>query len=355
MFSKLKSYPKKIFFFTFLPFLFSFFLCLPAHATDGSATGQQPSENTASPVDIKSAVGAAFDETNSTPPAVIAEKPSETAKAASVDEAEVTEYSAVMFVTGADTLNVRSGPSSENDKIGSFNLNQEVTVTGKTSNGWYQVDYNGSNGYVASKYLSEQSSVGATPTETPITEVATTETSTESEGTSVFQLSSITDLFTQFSATNVLVLLIIIVFISVLITTILLFRKKDADDEDDEDEEYEDDEDEYEEDDDEDEIPVKHFKQPIFSRENRAKKSNDTTRNYTSSASKKRTPDSTNRKSTSRQTEPSVTPKRNSNASPKATFQFYEFDSEQDDAQSLAEANAKIKKLQAEIDHLKKR
>ncbi len=52
----------------------------------------------------------------------------------------------------SDNLNVRSGPSTSNEIIGSFKINDTVEILGK-SNDWYKVDYKGKQGYVSSSYL----------------------------------------------------------------------------------------------------------------------------------------------------------------------------------------------------------
>ena len=64
----------------------------------------------------------------------------------------VTDYNATMYATIG--LNVRSGPGTSYASIGGYNVNDEVKVTGKCSNGWYRVDYNGKEGYCSGKYLS---------------------------------------------------------------------------------------------------------------------------------------------------------------------------------------------------------
>ena len=48
----------------------------------------------------------------------------------------------------SDNLNVRSGPSTSNEIIGSFKINDTVEILGK-SNDWYKVDYKGKQGYVS--------------------------------------------------------------------------------------------------------------------------------------------------------------------------------------------------------------
>lgn len=61
----------------------------------------------------------------------------------------------VMYAT--NSLNVRSGPSKEYDKIGNLQLADEVVVTGQCmENGWYRILYNGAEGYVSNAYVSLQ-------------------------------------------------------------------------------------------------------------------------------------------------------------------------------------------------------
>ena len=50
------------------------------------------------------------------------------------------------------TLNVRSGPSTSDNVIGTLKINSTVEILGK-SNSWYKIDYNGKQGYVSSSYL----------------------------------------------------------------------------------------------------------------------------------------------------------------------------------------------------------
>lgn len=60
-------------------------------------------------------------------------------------------------IVGA-VVNVRSGPSTETSRVGSLTANTSVTVTGQSSGSdgyvWYQVSYNGGNGYVRSDFIS---------------------------------------------------------------------------------------------------------------------------------------------------------------------------------------------------------
>ncbi len=51
------------------------------------------------------------------------------------------------------SVNVRKGPSTDYEKIGSLSFAQEINVTGAADNGWYQFDFDGQKGYVSNKYV----------------------------------------------------------------------------------------------------------------------------------------------------------------------------------------------------------
>lgn len=78
---------------------------------------------------------------------------------------ELTAMQGTFYVISQNTLNIRSGPSTKHEVIGTLKHGDQVTATGQTSDGWYQVSYNGSVGYVSSQYLSE--SVPPAASETP--------------------------------------------------------------------------------------------------------------------------------------------------------------------------------------------
>lgn len=54
-----------------------------------------------------------------------------------------------------ETVNVREQPSTDSSILGKVSAGTEITVFGTTSDGWSKVDYNGSEGYVKSEYLSD--------------------------------------------------------------------------------------------------------------------------------------------------------------------------------------------------------
>ena len=59
-----------------------------------------------------------------------------------------------MYAKGS--VNTRSGPSTDYEKLGGLTTNQEVHVTGQSKEtGWYEIEINGSKQYVSDKYLSD--------------------------------------------------------------------------------------------------------------------------------------------------------------------------------------------------------
>lgn len=96
----------------------------------------------------------------------------------------VEDMTATMYAQRA--VNVRSGPSTDYDKIGGLNTNDEVKVTGRASTGWYRIEYAGKEGYVSNNYLGDKKvevQVQAPANNTPATNTTTTTTpATSTEG-----------------------------------------------------------------------------------------------------------------------------------------------------------------------------
>lgn len=83
-----------------------------------------------------------------------------------VPEFTVTELTATKYAT--QSVNVRSGPSTDYDKIGGLTTNQEVQVTGQASTGWYRFIWtDGREAYVSDKYLSDSKVEKPAASETP--------------------------------------------------------------------------------------------------------------------------------------------------------------------------------------------
>ena len=65
-----------------------------------------------------------------------------------------TDMSATMYAT--QTVNVRTLPSTDGEKVGSLSTNQEIVVTGQCNEtSWYRFEYNGQTAYVSNSYVSD--------------------------------------------------------------------------------------------------------------------------------------------------------------------------------------------------------
>lgn len=70
-------------------------------------------------------------------------------------EYTVTELEQIMYAN--TSVNVRTGPDTSYDKLGTLSLNQEVKVTGLCNeSNWYRIDYNGEIGFVSSEYFADE-------------------------------------------------------------------------------------------------------------------------------------------------------------------------------------------------------
>ena len=88
------------------------------------------------------------------------ESPTE-AQTEMVGDVTVTPYKAIFYST-TTTLNVRSAPTTDGAKLGMVGQDTPLSVTGRCSNGWYRIDYNGGVGYVSGDYVTEAQSQAPT-------------------------------------------------------------------------------------------------------------------------------------------------------------------------------------------------
>ena len=65
-----------------------------------------------------------------------------------------TDMSATMYAT--QTVNIRTLPSTDGEKVGSLSTNDEIAITGQCNEtSWYRFEYNGSTAYVSNSYVSD--------------------------------------------------------------------------------------------------------------------------------------------------------------------------------------------------------
>lgn len=153
-------------------------------------------------------------------------------------ELQVTELSAQGEITS--DVNVRKGPSTDYDKIGTVRVGETIPVTGETADGWYRVTYQGQEGYIYGKYMTVQQ-----------TEAPADNNPQDGDGTAPGELPEKEGGFSALKLVAI-VFIIIVIIIMIFLTIRSMRQTVDEDDsyEDDEDE-YEDEED-YEDEDDED-------------------------------------------------------------------------------------------------------
>lgn len=87
------------------------------------------------------------------------------AQAAQTTQSGIREINATYYVT-ADEINVRASSSQDSEAIGSLYKGEAVTVIGSVMKdgaeiGWYQIQYQGKDGYVASSFLSQTAPAGS--------------------------------------------------------------------------------------------------------------------------------------------------------------------------------------------------
>lgn len=75
---------------------------------------------------------------------------------AAPDQSTPSEKSVAHHTVEADSLRVRTGPSTSNGILGLVTEGQNLQVTGEQQ-GWYEIDYNGQTAYVSKDYVSTTS------------------------------------------------------------------------------------------------------------------------------------------------------------------------------------------------------
>ena len=90
----------------------------------------------------------------------------QTSEAPQSSEFGLNQINAYYYCTGSD-VNVRSGCSTDDASLGSLNKGDKVLVNGAVTRngqdyGWYQINYNGTSGYVSAGFLSPNPPSGNT-------------------------------------------------------------------------------------------------------------------------------------------------------------------------------------------------
>lgn len=155
----------------------------------------------------------------------------------------ITELAATGEITS--DVNVRKGPSTDYEKIGTVRAGDTVTVTGESHDGWYRIEFQGAEGFVYGQYMTIVSSIPSAE-ENAEREEGQQEIPEEPEqeshaGIEIFKTAAV-----------VVIIAVIIVMIILTLKSMRHDDETESDDEDDDD--YDDDDyDEDDEDDDDDE------------------------------------------------------------------------------------------------------
>ncbi|WP_337539893.1 SH3 domain-containing protein [Suilimivivens sp.] len=148
-------------------------------------------------------------------------------------ELQVTELSTQGEITS--DVNVRKGPSTDYDKIGTVRVGETIPVTGETADGWYRVTYQGQEGYIYGKYMTVQQ-----------TEPPADNNPQDGDGTAPGELPEKEGGFSALKLVAI-VFIIIVIIIMIFLTIRSMRQTVDEDDEDEDEEDYEDED--YEDDD----------------------------------------------------------------------------------------------------------
>lgn len=144
---------------------------------------------------------------------------------------EVKDTSLTCYVNSEKGLNVRSGPSTDYSVIGTLSNGSKIEVTGE-SGGWYRFDYNGKDGFVATKYTAAQAS-DSNGSNAAAADDNTTSSTAAADGDSESKLAIFDD-----STLVYLALAIVVVIILILISVRGFFKKAPSEYEEDYEDEY---------------------------------------------------------------------------------------------------------------------
>ena len=144
---------------------------------------------------------------------------------------EVKDTSLTCYVNSEKGLNVRSGPSTDYSVIGTLSNGSKIEVTGE-SGGWYRFDYNGKDGFVATKYTAAQAT-DSNGSNAAAADDNTTSSTAAADGDSESKLAIFDD-----STLVYLALAIVVVVILILISVRGFFKKSPSEYEEDYEDEY---------------------------------------------------------------------------------------------------------------------
>ena len=165
----------------FLEMLTNAYLALPSQVSAERGTGETPVQSEESTTELEETGelgnGTSEDAELETPEDVEYqnqldnELAEETKDQSDVISTDIEILDKTMYAKGS--VNTRSGPSTDYEKLGGLTTNQEVHVTGQSKEtGWYEIEINGSKQYVSNQFLSD--------TKTQVTQASTSNSGQQS-------------------------------------------------------------------------------------------------------------------------------------------------------------------------------
>lgn len=165
----------------FLEMLTNAYLALPSQVSAERGTGEAPVQSEAPTTELEETGelgnGTGEDAELETPEDVEYqnqldnELAEETKDQSDVISTDIEILDKTMYAKGS--VNTRSGPSTDYEKLGGLTTNQEVHVTGQSKEtGWYEIEINGSRQYVSNQFLSD--------TKTQVTQASTSNSGQQS-------------------------------------------------------------------------------------------------------------------------------------------------------------------------------
>ena len=154
-----KKIIKKAIVYTSAAMLFTAAPSLPVSAaeiasqTESSTSPAEAADSSTSNINVSPADPTTV--TPETPTDMITVTPLPEPAPADQNTVDITPMQGTVYASSQKGLNVRSGPSTNHSRLGTLKYGQEITVTGKTADNWYQIQYSGNVGYVNADFVSD--------------------------------------------------------------------------------------------------------------------------------------------------------------------------------------------------------
>lgn len=124
----------------------------------GSTAGADAADGTTADTDAADGNPTGADTAGDTEPEAVLSDGNDTAPEEDAEEPELPAYevtplkeATVMYA--AASLNVRQGPSTGYEIVGSLDYGEDITVTGQADTGWYEIEYQDGRDFVSDEYV----------------------------------------------------------------------------------------------------------------------------------------------------------------------------------------------------------